>query len=250
MRQGSTLRPAFALALSCTILLGCPLLKKKQQDAAVEDEPPISNAPTVTVTGSGAKNEKDVLRYANETKLEDEAATIGKDGTLAKTFPGSGGEVATLSKGTAVVKIAKYFSTGVLIVFDDPTTADGTKLMGWVGPASLATPTAPPAATTVAPVHIVPKVVVDAGKRPVGPTDAGAAPVDAGKSVDPAKPVDAGRPVPSSGTITVRPDASGKCPAGMVLTAPLCRRLCNADSDCPKGAICQLTGFNKTCNVK
>ncbi len=240
----SPARPAFAFVLACTFVLGCGLLKKKK-DAGDDDDPPVANAPTVTVTGSGAKNEKDVLRYASETKIADEAATIGKDGTKARTFPASGADVAVLAKGTAVVKIAKFFSTGVLVIFDDSTAADGSKLMGWISPEALAAPTvAPSTAPTTAPVVTGPKVVVvvDAGAKPV--VDAGVAAVDAGS-----KPVvDAGGPVPSSGTITVRP-IGNKCPAGMILVDPLCRRPCAADADCPKGSVCKSTGGRKTCGT-
>lgn len=234
-------RPALAFVLACTFVIGCGLIKKKK-DAGDDDEPP-ANAPTVTVTGSGAKNEKDVLRYASETKLADEPATIGKDGTRVKTFPASGADVTALAKGTAVVKIAKFFSTGVLITFDDPAAADGSKLMGWIAPEALATPGAvATATTTAAPVFTAaPKVAaVDAGVK-----DAGGV-VDAGAVADAGKPADAGGPVQSSGTITALP-TGGKCPAGMILVGPLCRRPCAVDTDCPKGAFCTSSGGRKTC---
>jgi hypothetical protein len=238
-------RPLVALVVASTFVLGCGLLKKKND--AGTDDPPVANAPTVTVTGSGAKNEKDVLRYASETKVADEPAVIGKDGTKAKTFPASGADVATLAKGTTVVKIAKFFSTGVLVLFDDPTTGDGTKLMGWISPESLAVPAA---GATAAPVFTAPKVAaVDAGPKDAGlaAADAGAAAVDAGKAAT----ADAG-PVQSTGTITALPGPNKACPAGMIFVEPppLCRRACNADVDCPKGAVCKSTGGKKTCAVK
>jgi hypothetical protein len=224
--------------LACTFVVGCGLIKKKK-DAGEEDEPP-ANAPTVTVTGTGAKNEKDILRYASETKIADEPATIGKDATKVKTFPPSGADVTALAKGTAVVKIAKFFSTGVLVIFDDPATADGSKLMGWITPEALAAPGATP---TAAPTFTAPKIVaVDAGAK-----DAGGA-VDAGSAADAGKAADAGGPVQSSGTITALPNG-GKCPAGMVLVPPLCRRPCVADGDCPKGSACRVTGSRKTCGI-
>jgi hypothetical protein len=237
-------RPLFALLLASTFVIGCGLLKKKKD---AEDEPPVANAPTVTVTGTGAKNEKDVLRYAAETKVASEPATIGKDGVKAKTFPSSGADVATLSKGTTVVKLAKFFSTGVLVVFDDPTTGDGTKLMGWIAPEALAVPAA---GVTAAPVLTAPKVAVDAG-----PKDAGLAAVDAGGGGGSAI-ADAGRaaaadagPVQSSGTITALPGPTKACPAGMILVGPLCRRPCSADGDCPKGAFCTSSSGKKTCSA-
>jgi hypothetical protein len=231
--------PALAFVLACTFVLGCGLIKKKK-DAGDDDEPP-ANAPTVTVTGTGAKNEKDILRYASETKLADEPATIGKDGTKVKTFPASGADITALAKGTAVVKIAKFFSTGVLVTFVDPTAADGSRLMGWIPPESLA---APGATATAAPVLTAPKVAaVDAGAKVVVADAGGAVAADAGKVV-----VDAGAPVQSSGTITALPTA-GKCPAGMILVTPLCRRPCAADGDCPKGAFCTSSGGRKTCSA-
>ena len=236
----SAARPAFAFVLACTFVLGCGLIKKKKDAGTDDDEPPVANAPTVTVTGSGAKNEKDVLRYASETKIASEPATIGKDGTKVKTFPASGADVTALAKGTSVVKIAKFFSTGVLVVFDDPAAADGSKLMGWIAPEALTTPSTP---TTAAPVFTAaPKVAaVDAGAKAI--VDAGVA-VDAGKVAA----VDAGGPVQSSGTITALPNG-GKCPAGMILVTPLCRRPCAVDGDCPKGAFCTSSGGRKTCSA-
>lgn len=237
--MSSPARPALAFVLACTFVIGCGLIKKKNQGD--EDEPP-ANAPTVTVSGTGAKNEKDVLRYASETKVADEPATIGKDGTKVKTFPASGADITALAKGTAVVKIAKFFSTGVLVTFVDPTTSDGSRLMGWISPESLGAPSA--AGPTAAPASTAPKVAVaDAGPKVVVADAGGVAAVDAGKPV-----VDAGGPVQSSGTITSLPIA-GKCPAGMILVTPLCRRPCAADGDCPKGAFCTSSGGKKTCSA-
>lgn len=245
----SSARPALGLVLACTLVFGCSLLKKKN-DAGAEDDPPIANAPTVTVTGSGAKNEKDVLRYANETKIADEPATIGRDTTKAKTFPGSGADVATLSKGTTVVKIAKYFSTGVLVTFDDPTTADGTKLMGWIAPEALAVPAAAEtaaatAAATAAPIVTAPKVVADAGSKAAIGVDAGGK-ADAGVK-DAGAAADAARPAPPA-LLQVLPTA-GKCPTGFVLVTPFCRRPCVADGDCPKGTFCTSSNGKKTCSA-
>src|SRR5512143_3848540 len=101
------MKRAIAFGVALTLVTGCGLLKKK---AAGDD----LDAATVVVTGTGAKNEKDVLRYASEDKVADEAASIAKDGVTPRTYPGLGVVVATLPKGYAVTKIAKYFSTGVL----------------------------------------------------------------------------------------------------------------------------------------
>lgn len=232
-------RPAIGFVLACALVLGCGLVKKKK-GAAADDEDPPPNAPTVTVTGTGAKNEKDILRYASETKLANEPGVIGKDATKVRTFPATGAEVTTLAKGTAVVKLAKFFSTGVLLLFDDPSARDGSKLMGWIAPEALAAPGVVPVVT--APALTAPKVVVtvDAGGAA---KDAGLAVADAGKVV-----VDAGGPVQSSGTITALPVA-GKCPAGMVLVTPLCRKPCAADAECPRGSVCTSSGGRKTCAV-
>lgn len=238
------LRKSFVVGLATVFLFGCALLKKKKADAGADDEPPIENAPTVTVTGSGAKNEKDVLRYAKEEKVANEASTIAKDGTKVRTFPGTGAEVATLSKGTGVVKIAKYFSTGVVITFNDPS-GDGSKLMGWVPPEALVVVTTPTTPTTPTAVPTAPKpVVFDAG----APKDAGAA-ADAGASKDAGAPVDAGAlPVPGKATLAV-PPVGDKCPAGFALVSPMCRRTCNADTDCPRTTFCVAGGGKKYCST-
>lgn len=246
---------AITLGVAVSLLGGCKsLLKKAQQDAgAVAEEEPVADAATVTVTGSGAKNEKDILRYAKEEKIADEAATIGKDGGVAvKTFPGNGMEVATLAKGTAVVKIAKYFSTGVLITFDDP--AGGGKLMGWVPPEVFATAPVAAATQTAAPNTVAPTTpkaaTVDAGAvADAGASkDAGAA--DAGKTAT----VDAGAPAatPGASVLVTQPDGAGKCPTGFALIGPLCRRPCTKDTECPRTTVCLATAgaTKKSCQVK
>jgi hypothetical protein len=239
--------PVVAVVLSFTFVLGCGFLKKKKP---VEDDESTTNAPTVTVSGTGAKNEKDVLRYKNETPVADEPAVIGKDGVKAKTFPASGADIATIPKGAVVVKKAKFFSTGILVTFDDPATGDGTKLMGWIspealGPATAATATATATATQVFTAQ--PKVAtVDAG-----PKDAGLAVVaDAGKPVVVA---DAGSgPARPIGPIAALPVGT-RCPASMALVTglqPPCRRPCNKDDDCPTGASCTQSGGRKICAIK
>lgn len=236
------------------VLLGCPLLKKSGADAGAEAEENVADAATVTVSGSGAKNEHDVLRYAKEQKLNDEPAVIAKDGVEVRTFP-SGAEVATLSKGTPVVKLAKYFSTGVLIRFEDP---EGGQLMGWVTPDAVVSPSSSTPTATAKPAVVAPKV--DAGGGTTKPTDAGS-PVDAGAPADGGKlfiildagaaAADAGKtapvtadagangiPTPAAGVLVVQP-TGGKCPTGFTLMAPLCRRACKADAECPRGTVCK-----------
>lgn len=247
MRSRSVLAPAMALLLACAVVSGCKFLKKNADGGADED------AATVTVTGTGAKNEKDVLRYASEVKLADEPGVIGKDVTKARTFPASGAEVATLSKGTQVIQLAKFFSTGVLVIFTDPAASDGSKLMGWITPESLTATPAPAVATnTVAPVFTAAKPV-DAGAKDSGAiADAGAA-ADAG--ADAGKAADAGAaPTTGGAAITALPGAGGSCPGGFVLIQPppLCRKLCASDLDCPKGsgAVCKSLAGKKVCAVK
>jgi hypothetical protein len=247
-------RLSFFLAsvLFASALVGCPLLKKKKGDDDLLD------AATVNVSGTGAKNEKDILRYAQEEAL-DEVAVIGKDGTKARNFPGNGPEVATLSKGTVVKKMAKYFSTGVLVMFDDPIAADGSKLMGWV-PINAFDVAAPK------PVWTPPKVT-DAGAK----TDAGAS-TDAGGSTTAdagggGKPdaggggtgTDAGGggggalPQPERGRVSV-PTVGGKCPDGWAKTSTdgQCRKICKADAECTaqsKVTKCKPDGAQKLCQT-
>ena len=239
MRRRSVLVPALALVVSCSLVVGCKFLKKKGADAG-DDE----NAATVTVTGTGAKNEKDVLRYASEIKVADEPGIIGKDVTKARTFPASGAEVATLSKGTQVIQIAKFFSTGVLVIFTDPATVDGSKLMGWIPPESLAAAGAVASTTTAAPVVTAAKPVNTAAK------DSGVVDVaDAGKAA-----ADAGLAATGAVGIAQPPGPGGSCPPGFGLTQlpALCRKLCASDLDCGKGsgAICKTISNKKVCAVK
>lgn len=237
-----------ASMMTAVCMLGCPLLKKKADD----------NDKTVDAAagGLGAKNEASVLRYDRETPIEHVSAVIGADGTKVRTFPGNGPEVATLAKGTTVTKIAQYFATGTLILFDDPA-GDGTKLIGWV------TPTVFDAAVPAKPVPkpIAPSVVrvVDAGATAVkdagapapapAAKDAGATPVavvDAGKPAAPA--ADTPPPQPPKGTVAVAPDGKGRCPDGWVIAPDMCRHKCTADSECPRNTKCTTKGNQKVCS--
>jgi hypothetical protein len=228
--------------------VGCPLLKKlkkTEEEADPAPAPTTADAATVAVTGTGAKNEADVLRYANETPLQNEPAMIGKDATVVRNFPGNGPEVAVLPKGTAVAKIAQYFSTGTLIMFDDPS-GDGTKLIGWVSPKAFDAAPPPPTKVVVVPPR-------DAGgssapKDASGPTptvtDAGAkAQTDAGT-----KPVaDAGATPSFPKGLTAYPPIDGKCGDTHALTDGMCRKKCAADADCGRGIKCVQKKGAKVC---
>lgn len=218
--------------------VGCPLLKKKGgADAGDEDLAALLDAATVGAAGLGAKNEASVLRYANETPLNNEPAVIGTSGAVARNFPGNGPEVAKLPKGTAVAKIAQYFSTGVLVMFDDPS-GDGSKLMGWVPPKVF--DTAAPAPTKI----VVPPPLKDAGAvvaHDAGvatKTDAGVAVVDAGTS---------SLPQPPKGAVAV-PPVNGKCPDGWTVSEGMCRHTCGADAECPRGTKCLSKKGQKVCS--
>jgi hypothetical protein len=227
------------------VLFGCDLLKKKGAQTETVEEDPVADAATVTVTGSGATNEKDVRRYEKETKLADVPAVISKDGTQVKNYPALGLKVATLGKGYPVVQIAKYFSTGVLVTFDDPS--GGGKLMGWVPPDALAAPGTTPATTATATATWKPSVTPTAPS----PKDAGAPPppADAGHPATPGK--DAGAkpapttttppgkaPPPGAAVLFVPLGADGTCPAGFAKSAGGCKRPCTTDANCPRSTFC------------
>lgn len=250
-------------------LLGCPLLKKKLPVEDGEEDPTVADAATVTVSDTGAKNEANILRYASEEPL-DEVAVIGKDGTKARNFPGNGPEVATLKKGTPVKKMAKYFSTAVLVMFDDPETDDGSKLMGWVTPSSFDVAAPKPVWTPpkVVDAGAKPRVVVsdagggggsgavkvDAGTAPAKDAGGGSAPAAKDAGAPPAKDAGAGGggggggkiPQPGPGTVAVQP-IDGKCPDNWTIHQSMCRRVCNADGDCPRGTKCKPGSGKKVC---
>ena len=233
-----------SLMIVASSVLGCAFLKKKKGGDEEDPDPSVTvaDASTVVVSGTGAKNEANVLRYSNETALANEPATIGKD-TPARNFPGNGPEVAMLVKGTPVAKIAQYFSTGVLVMFDDPS-GDGSKLIGWVSPKSFDVAAPAPTKVVVVPAR-------DAGRGPTPALkDAGVTPapvVDAGASKL-VTPADAGGATPSfpKGVVAYAP-INGKCGETHVVSEGMCRKKCSTDAECPRGIKCIAKGPAKVC---
>lgn len=230
-------RTIVSAVLVSSILFGCSLLKKKVGDDAGSD-PGGEDAATVIVTGTGAVNEKNVLRYKNEEKIADEPAVIAKDGTHVRTFANGGEIVATIGKGTNVVKIAKYFASGVLITYNDPT--GGGKMIGWVAPSAFEAGEAPPADTG----GTAPKPMIVAPK----PLDGGVAKADAGATVADAGVASADAGAPSRATLLM-PPVAGKCLSGFALLDGFCRRPCNTDPDCPRTTFCVTRSGKKYCSA-
>lgn len=237
---------ALASVVLAGSIVGCSLLKKKAPDEDTDPAAGVADAATVTVSGIGAKNEGTVLRYANEVPLPNEPAVIGKDGAKARNFPGNGPEVAVLPKGTPVAKIAQYFSTGTLIMFDDPS-GDGSKLIGWVSPKSFDVTAPAPTKLVIVPprVDAGSPTVKDAGVTtqdsgaPTPVKDAGAAPVaDAG-----------GGGSPSTSKLPAIAPIDGKCTPDRVLTEGMCRFKCVNDTSCPRGTKCVSKGALKVCSA-
>jgi hypothetical protein len=248
MKTNSMRALAVGSLLCAVSILGCGLLKKKTDATDAGDDPTaaLADAATVGAAGLGAKNESSVLRYANETALANEPAVIGEGGAKARNFPGNGPEVAFLPKGTPVAKIAQYFSTGTLIMFDDPS-GDGSKLMGWVPPKAFDVAAPAPTKPVVVPI---PTARADAGLV-VAIKDAGVVTQDAGSTVT--KVVDAGGggnnatlPQPPKGVPAV-PPVNGKCPDGWAVTESMCRRKCATDTECPRGTKCATKQGIKVC---
>lgn len=266
-------RVSFVLVmlLAASALVGCPFGKKKTPPP--EEDPSniaaaLADAATTMVSGTGAKNEKSVLRYAQEEPLNGETGVIGKDGTKARNFPGNGPEVAMLNKGTAVVKISKYFSTGVLIEFADP--AGEGNLLGWVPVSAFADPTVaattkPPVVPPAATAPVVTQKDAGGGASPTAARDAGG-----GGGPSAIVGTDAGgggggggggAGGGGGGTATAdddpwspqnlkykiaTPPKDGKCPAGFANILGSCRRLCVNDTSCSavRGTFCVKKPFS------
>ncbi|MBX3204765.1 MAG: hypothetical protein KF764_06835 [Labilithrix sp.] len=197
---------AVALVSTAALVLGCPLMKKKddaEADAAADAAGEQAEAPPVVEDAAPpppvvtAKNAADVARFAAETPVTDDDMKLASSG-VARTAPKTGAVVATLKPGTDVGKIAEYQGS-VLVTFADPKDAS-TSLMGWIVKESFTAP-----------------AVVR--RTDAGVSDAGTAPA-----------VDAGHSAPKKLT----------CPMGMVAVVlsaePLCRKKCAKDSDCKGGA--------------
>jgi hypothetical protein len=129
--MSSLFRAACVLSLLGAVA-SCDLLKKKGAADAGEEE---AGAVTETVDAAPAApvaplavNVDDIVRFPDETAMDNAAATLRW--STPREAPLSGKPVATLKSGTAVTRIAqrdKYF----LVTFDDPKDAT-KKLMGWL----------------------------------------------------------------------------------------------------------------------
>lgn len=118
-----------AVALPLLTLASCGLLKKGGgADASADADTATEDASTPTITAS---NDADLTHPADEAKIDPpEDTKIEGWSAVVKAGPGTGSTVATLTKGTAVQKIAshdKYF----LVLFDSPKDSS-KKVAGWV----------------------------------------------------------------------------------------------------------------------
>jgi hypothetical protein len=201
-----------------TALLGCPL-KRKSDDAPLD-------AGTISVTGTGAKNEAQITRYPNETSLGGAPALIANNGTVARTFPGAGAQVAVLAKSTPCGKVAQYGNAGTLIMWNEP---DGSTLMGWVPNGSFQ--------GSVNPATIKPVTVAKDAGAPAAVHDAGGTP----PPPPPPAAVDAGPPAADPCPVSCTP-TNGQCPTGKKNDNGMCRIQCKKDADCPRNVKCQSRG--------
>jgi hypothetical protein len=234
--------------VSVLMVIGCEMIKQRlgragdaAADAVAEE---VADAATITVGGTGAKNEKDVVRYAAEENIEDEEDELEKE-MAVRTVPRSGAIVVTLAKGTKVMKIAKYSNAGVLVEFKDPSS-EGL-LMGWVPPAAFVESASPKPKSTLSQLRDGGARPVDAGAKPEAGADAGAmTTTDAGPASTPSNATG-----PKKTDLTWPPEAGGKCPADFVYAAPLCRRVCTTDADCPRGGskCVGVSGGKKYCST-
>jgi hypothetical protein len=216
MRKSALVHVALTATVLTISLLGCRV-KTRGDDA------PAIDAGTISVSGTGAKNEAQITRYPNETNLSSAPALIAKDGTIVRASPGAGAQVAVLNKSTPCGKVAQFGNAATLIVWNEP---DGTAMMGWVPSTSFQ--------GSVNPSTIKPVVVIK---------DAGAPAVqDAGGSTPPNPPaaVDAGGGgAPSFGPCPVScPAQKDQCPAGKKNDNGMCRIPCKKTEDCPRGVSC------------
>lgn len=203
---------------SIVALAGCDLLKKKTEDAGVEDAAAAA-APTAEVLDAAppgatpvtAANAAAVARFAAETALDEDRVIASQ--TQPRTSPGGGSVVATLKVGTQVERIASNGKDS-LIQFQDPVNTTVT-LMGWVTDAAFT--------AAVVPHKKVVDAGAEAGAAAVVVADAGAAAatvVDAG-----AVKIDFACPPGKSGIVA----QSGK---------QECHKSCNVNNDC-KNKQCQ-----------
>ena len=223
---------AFGLAF---VLCGCPLFKKKSTDDSTTDDSTSSSSGSTSTGTTGAKNEKDITRYADkETKCEGEML-VSQDVVHPRTYATGGTEIATLTKFAHVTCIAKYFASAVLVTFDDPK--GGGKMLGWVLPEQISDGSTPLAGSA------------SAGPQAVAFNGGIGKPVDAGIKTD-AGVRDAGAaPTTNTSPLFLPLPANGKCPAPFQPLDSGCRRPCTTDASCPVATFCASRNGKKYCST-
>jgi hypothetical protein len=218
-----------ALFLPVLGLASCGLLKKGGAgDASADADTTAVDAAPTKVTAS---NDADLTHPADEATLDPpEDATIAGWSATAKTGPGTGTTVATLTKGTAVTKIATH-EKFVLVMFDAPKDPS-KKVAGWI------TTDAFTAHVYVAPKDGGAKASKDGGGL-VTPVDA-AAPL-----VVPTQPSAAVEiPTAPAGSVEVAP-TNGVCPADFSLGRDQrCHKNCSSGP-----SVCKLARCSSNCGT-
>lgn len=152
------LRP-IVVTFMLVAVVGCSLLKKKEEDAGAPEEPKTAVVEAGPADAGGptlaAKNAADIVRFpSGEVAMSDLAAKTTAI-VIAKTGCKSGNAVGTLPKGTDVAEVAAYDDC-YLVTFLDPK-APADRVAGWITKDAFGTPTAIVAVVKDA-------GVVDAGK--------------------------------------------------------------------------------------
>jgi hypothetical protein len=255
-----------AASLNVLVLAGCPD-KKPPPPRDAGPEAGMVDAGLPDAAGPEAANEGRIKRYGDEALLDHVPLTVMAPSALATTAYPKGSPVATLQKGTAVVKLSERNGYFRVTFADDKTPS--LRMMGWVArfafderdpdagaPKKLTMPRCP---TTMG----IQVTVLDGDKvrcayecgadlecsAAGGTCEAAAIVPDNGELLPvpnyttvctaPALDggVDAGKPIYFGMTRS----ASGKC-AKFFQDAPkvgdLCYRSCKVDTDCPEPGVC------------
>ena len=215
---------------------------RRRRGAGDDDEPPVRTRRRSPSPARARRTRRTSFatrpRRRSPMSRRPSARTASRRGRSRRAAPTS----RRSRRARAVVKIAKFFSTGVLVIFDDPAHRDGSKLMGWIPAEALARAHRGRDHGGAGP-HGAQGRRRRRDRRTRGPRSPTRA----------ARPTQARPPMPadrcSRAARSRRSPTTGSARLDMILVTPLCRRTLRAMAIVRRAPFCKASGGRKTCAV-